>query len=478
MKAIATVFQFFRVFQSRKMAALLALGFASGLPYALTDSAFRAWLTNAKFELSTIGWLGLVSLPYSLKFLWSPFVDRFVPPFLGRRRGWIFLTQVGLVIAIFALALQMFTIDKLDLTNRNEALPMLAITALSLAFLSATQDISIDAYRTDVLKVQEVGAGISLWVMGYRIAILSAVLVGFNLASRLSLRSSLSQFLFDSGLTKISLSRFGWAWVYILAAGVMSLALIATIISPEPPEVEVRPATLDEAVVKPFQEFFQRLGLTQVLLILTFTIFYRFSDAMVNKMSVPFLLTIFDEGKIGTFQGIGIVATIVGGLAGGAILSKIGVNRSLWVFGFLQAISNIGYYAVAVAGKNDLVLLAAINVESFCSGLGTAGFLGFLMMLCNPSFSATQYALLSSLFAVGNNLLASPLSGESAQFIQRNMPSWTAINQISWLAGSDGKGWALFFLFTLVLTIPGMMFLPFFAPWNGEFKKVDNLPLD
>ncbi len=474
-----TIAQFFRVFQSRKMAALLSLGFASGLPYALTDDAFRAWLTSAKFDLSTIGWLGLVSLPYSLKFLWSPFIDRFVPPFLGRRRGWILLTQGGLIIAILSIALQMFTIDQLDLSSRNGALPMLAIAALILAFLSATQDIAIDAYRTDVLEAQEVGAGIGIWVMGYRIALLFAGFVGFNLATRLSWKSPLSQFLFDNGFTNLSLSKFGWAWVYVLLAIVMSFGLIATIAAPEPPEANARPATLDEAVVKPFQEFFQRLGITKVLLILVFTIFYRFSDAMVGKMAVPFLKTLFDDGTIGTVrQGIGLVATIVGTLAGGAILSKIGVNRSLWVFGFLQAISNIGYYAISVVGKNDLVLLAAINVENFCSGLGTAGFLGFLMVLCNPSFSATQFALLSSLFAVGRDLIASPFSGESAQFIQRNIPSWTAINQIPLLAGSDGKGWALFFLFTLILALPGMMFLPFFAPWNGEFKKVDSLPID
>jgi PAT family beta-lactamase induction signal transducer AmpG len=460
MKAITTVFfrafEFFRVFQSRKMAALLSLGFASGLPYALTDDAFRAWLTSAKFDLGTIGWLGLVSLPYSLKFLWSPLIDRFVPPFLGRRRGWILLTQGGLVLAILAVALQMFAIGNVLPTEKAGGLPILAIAALLLAFLSATQDIAIDAYRTDVLEVQEVGAGIGIWVLGYRIALLFAGFVGFNLASQ-----------------------FGWAWVYVLLAIVMGLGLIATIAAPEPPETSDRPTTLDEAVVKPFQEFFHRLGVQKVLLILVFTIFYRFSDAMVGKMAVPFLKTLFSDGTIGTVrQGIGLVATIVGTLAGGAILSKIGINRSLWIFGFLQAISNIGYYAIAVVGKNDYVLLAAINVENFCGGLGTAGFLGFLMLLCNPNFSATQFALLSSLFAVGRDLLASPFSGESAQFIQRNLPSWTAINQVSWLAGSDGKGWALFFLFTLVLAIPGMMFLPFFAPWNGEFKKVDNLPLD
>lgn len=451
-----TVTQFFRVFQSRKMAALVLLGFASGLPYALTDDAFRAWLTSAKFDTRTIGWLGLVSLPYSLKFLWSPLIDRFVPPFLGRRRGWILVSQGALIVAILAIALQMFTIDRLELANRNAALPMLAIAAVTLAFLSATQDIAIDAYRTDVLETKEVGAGVGIWVMGYRIALLFAGFIGFNLA----------------GL-------WGWAWVYVLLAGVIGLGIFATIASPEPAIATASPASLDEAVIKPFQEFFQRLGITQVLLILAFTIFYRFSDAMVGKMAVPFLKTLFDDGTIGTVrQGIGLIATIVGTLAGGAILSKIGVNRSLWVFGILQAVSNIGYYAIAIVGKNDLVLLAAINVENFCSGLGTAGFLGFLMVLCNPNFSATQFALLSSLFAVGRDLLASPFSGESAQFIQNQMPTWTAINQIPWLAGSDGKGWALFFLFTLLLALPGMLFLPFFAPWNGEFKKVGTLPLD
>lgn len=451
-----TVTQLFRVFQSRKIVALMLLGFASGLPYALTDDAFRAWLTSAKFDTRTIGWLGLVSLPYSLKFLWSPLIDRFVPPFLGRRRGWILVSQGALIVAILAIAIQMFTIDRLELANRSDALPMLAIAAVTLAFLSATQDIAIDAYRTDVLETQEVGAGVGIWVMGYRIALLFAGFIGFNLA----------------GL-------WGWAWVYVLLAGVIGLGIFATIASPEPAIATASPASLDEAVIKPFQEFFQRLGITQVLLILTFTIFYRFSDAMVGKMAVPFLKTLFDDGTIGTVrQGIGLIATIVGTLAGGAILSKIGVNRSLWVFGILQAVSNIGYYAIAIVGKNDLVLLAAINVENFCSGLGTAGFLGFLMVLCNPSFSATQFALLSSLFAVGRDLLASPFSGESAQFIQNQMPTWTAINQIPWLAGSDGKGWALFFLFTLLLALPGMLFLPFFAPWNGEFKKVDTLPLD
>ncbi len=447
------------VFGSHKIAALLWLGFASGLPYALTDDAFRAWLTKANFNLSTIGWLGLVSLPYSLKFLWAPFIDRFVPPFLGRRRGWIVMMQGLLVAAIVAIAFQMFAIGNLPEAERADALPLLAITALSIAFLSATQDIAIDAYRTDVLEVQEVGAGIGIWVMGYRLALLLTGFIGFNLAGWL-----------------------GWSWVYGLMALVMGLSIFATFWAPEPKVAPDRvPMSLDEAVIIPFQEFFRRIGFRNVLFILVFVVFYRFSDAMVGKMAVSFLGGKglgFSDQDIGTVrQGLGLFATIVGTLTGGVILSKIGVNRSLWTFGILQTLSNLGYYLLAIVGKDYTALVLAINVENFCSGLGTAGFLGYLMTLCNPSFSATQFALLSSLFAVGRDLLASPLSGELAQSIQKQMPTWTGINQIVWLAGSDGKGWALFFLLTIVLALPGMMFLPFFAPWN-EVKKIEKLPED
>ncbi|WP_036945752.1 AmpG family muropeptide MFS transporter [Pseudanabaena sp. PCC 6802] len=457
MKATKSLLQ---VFGSRKMASLMLLGVASGLPFALTDDAFRAWLSNkAGFDLSTIGWLGLVSLPYSLKFLWSPFTDRFVPPFLGRRRGWILCTQVLLVVAIVAIAFQMFAIENLPKPERLNALPLLAVTALSIAFLSATQDIAIDAYRADVLEVKEVGAGVGIWVMGYRVALLLTGFIGFNLADHI-----------------------GWSWVYAFMALLMGLNIWVTFAAPEPKvDPNSVPTSLDAAVIKPFQEFLRRIGLRNVLFILIFVIFYRFSDAMVSKMAVPFLGAKglgFSDGDIGTVrQGLGLFATIVGTLAGGAILSKIGVNRSLWIFGILQAVSNLGYYLLALVGKDYTALVLAINVENFCSGLGTAGFLGYLITLCNPSFSATQYALLSSLFAVGRDVLAAPFAGELAQFIQKQMPTWTNINQIPWLVGSDGKGWALFFLITVVLALPGMALLPFFAPWH-EVNLVGELPED
>jgi len=438
-----------QVFQSRKMGALLLLGFASGLPFALTDDAFRAWLTKAQFDPRTIGWLGLVSLPYSLKFLWAPLVDRFVPPLLGRRRGWIVVTQVLLVLLIGALALQMSVMANLAPAERSQGLWVLSGLALTLAFLSATQDISIDAYRTDVVKVNEVGAGAATYVTGYRMALIVVGVVGFNLADRIS-----------------------WQGVYGLMAVLMGLGIATSFWAPEPERVETPPESLDKAVILPFQELWNRLGWRRLLMTLSFIVLYKVGDAMVGKMAVPFLGGKglgFSDAEIGSIrQGVGLVATVVGTLTGGAILSQIGINRSLWVFGILQAVSNLGYYALALVGKDFLWFVAAINVENFSGGLGTAGFLGFLMSLCHPSFSATQFALLSSLMAVGRDLIASPVAGELVQGIQKLMQTDSPLGEIFWLAGFDRKGWGLFFLLTLVAALPGLILLPFFAPWNAK----------
>lgn len=444
------------VFQSRKMAAILLLGFASGLPFALTDDAFRAWMTKVGLNLSTIGWLSLVSLPYSLKFIWSPLLDRFVPPFLGRRRGWMVLAQVGLIIGIVAIALQMGVIATLDPQQRSFNLQLLALTALGVALLSATQDIAIDAYRADVLTEREVGAGASMAILGYRIALLLTGWIAFNLADRIT-----------------------WAWIYGLMALIMGAGLLTSFWSPEPIERDRPPDSLRQAVVLPFLEFFRRLGWRQALFTLIFIILFKLGDAMVAKMAVPFLGGKglgFADADIGNIrQGMGLIATIVGTLAGGAVLSKIGINRSLWVFGALQAVSNLGYYVLAVVGKDYPTMVVAINVENFCGGLGTAGFLGFLMSLCNPRFSATQFALLSSLMAVGRDLLAGPASGELAQRLQPFIQANSATLGNAYLAGATQQGWALFFLITLVASLPGLLLLPLFAPWNGTRSNFANL---
>lgn len=394
------------------MVALLLLGFASGLPLFLTSRTLQAWMTTEGVDLGSIGLFSLVALPYSLKFLWSPLLDRYVPPFLGRRRGWLVVTQVLLTGAIAAMALQ----------NPRQSLQMLAVNALVIAFFSASQDIAFDAYRTDVLDEREMGAGAAIAVLGYRIALLTTGAVALILADQLP-----------------------WPVVYLCLSGLMLLSVIVSVWSPEPVLSDRPPASLAEAIWMPFQEFFQRSGVVQALLILVFITLYKLGDGLVNNMATPFLLqTGFSQTDIGAVQGgMGLLATIVGTLVGGAWLSRLGIHRSLWVFGGLQALSNLAYFALANLGQNYPAMVTAINIENFCGGLGTAGFVAFLMSLCNSRFTATQYALLSSLMAVSRDILVAPAGAIAQQ-----------------------TGWPLFFLLTLLAAIPGLLLLPFFAPWR------------
>ncbi|MBW4480201.1 MAG: AmpG family muropeptide MFS transporter [Tolypothrix brevis GSE-NOS-MK-07-07A] len=412
-----------QVFGSRKMAALLLLGFSSGLPLLLIGNTLKAWMTVENVNLSAIGWFSLASLPYSLKFLWAPFVDRFTLPFLGRRRGWLLLTQIALIIAIALMGFQ----------QPKQALQFLAINAIIIAFISATQDIAGDAYRTDVLTPLEMGAGAALWILGYRIALLVAGALALILADRLP-----------------------WSSVYLVMAGTMVIGIFATLFAPEPKQISP-PASLVDAVILPFGEFFQRKGVMRGLFILLFITLYKLGDALLSNMTTPFLLqTGFTKTDIGAIQvGMGLIATIVGALAGGSILSRIGINRSLWVFGILQAVSNLAYFFLAYVGKNYQAMVLAINIEQFCGGLGTAAFVAFLMSLCNQRFSATQYALLSSLMAVSRDILSAPGGAIAAV-----------------------TGWSTFFLITIVAAVPGLLLLPVFAPWNSKPEAMPRPGLD
>jgi MFS transporter, PAT family, beta-lactamase induction signal transducer AmpG len=406
---------FIKVFESRKMAALLLIGLSSGLPLFLvgTGKAFQAWMTVEKVDLTAIGLFSLVGLPYSLKFIWAPLLDRYTLPFLGRRRGWLVAIQILLLIGIGIMSFQ----------QPKQALQFLAINSLIVAFFSASQDIVADAYRTDVLEPLEMGAGAAVFVLGYRLALL--------------LTGSLALILAD---------RMPWSSVYLIMAAFMVVGIFGTLLAPEPKNSS-SPETLAEAVILPFGEFFQRKGLFQGVLILVFIILYKLGDSFVNNMSTPFLLqTGFTQTDIGAIQGgMGLIATIVGTLAGGSLLSKIGINRSLWLFGFLQCVSNLAYFALAQVGKSYQALVITINVENFCAGLGTAAFVAFMMSLCNQRFSATQYALLSSFMAVSRDILVAP-------------------------AGSIAKstGWPLFFIISIVAAVPGLLLLPLFAPWNPQ----------
>ncbi|MEH1842259.1 MAG: AmpG family muropeptide MFS transporter [Nostoc sp.] len=404
-----------RIFGSPKMGALLFLGFSSGLPLYLTSQTLQAWLTKEGISLAAIAAFSLVKLPYSLKFLWSPLLDRFVPPFLGRRRGWLVITQVALLLSIAAMALQ----------HPSQGLQPLIIAAVTVAFLSASQDILVDAYRTDVVEVEERGAGASIYLLGYRIAILVTGYVTLFLADRIP-----------------------WQAVYLLMSLLMLVGLVTSIFAPEPVLRDRPPQTLSAAVKLPFLEFFQRYGWLQGLLILIFIVIYKLGDSLLKNVSTPFLLDKglhFTQTDIAFPGALGIFATIVGTLAAGAVMTKIGVNRSLWIFAIMQAVGNLAFFALAVVGKNFYLMLAAVNIEQFCAGLETAAFVAFLMSLCNQSFSATQYALLSSLQAFSRDILTAP-AGTWAQTI----------------------GWSTFFLFTAIAALPGLVLLPFFAPWNPK----------
>src|SRR5688572_10588810 len=403
-----------RVFTQPKMAALLFLGFASGLPFYLTSTTLQAWMTQANVDLTTIGVFSLVGLPYSLKFLWAPLLDRYVPPFLGRRRGWLLITQILLVIAIGAMSLH----------DPRLGLQALAFNALFIAFFSASQDVAGDAYRTDVLHHREMGAGASVWVLGYRIALLLTGALAFVLADRMP-----------------------WPTVYLILSSLMLVGIIASFLAPEPVLDDAPPRSLADAVILPFNEFFTRSGLARGLLILLFIVMYKYSDSLVAVMGTPFLLQAgYTQTEIGVIRGgAGLIATIVGALAGGALLARIGINKTLWIVAILQAVSNLGYYFLSVMQQNRPWLLGVIIVENFIAGIAAAVLLAFLMMMCAKRVSATQFALLSSLVAVSRDILTAPSGGIA-----------------------DATGWPSFFLITIAAGLPALLMLPFIAPWTRD----------
>jgi PAT family beta-lactamase induction signal transducer AmpG len=387
------------------MGALLLLGFASGLPLLLTGDTLQAWMKVEGVDLKTIGLFSLVGLPYSLKFLWSPFVD-----WLGGRRRWLVASQLILAVAIGAMAFQ----------DPKTALYMVAVNALLVTFFSATQDIAFDAYRADVLSHREMGAGAAIAVLGYRLALLVA-----------------------GSVALVAADHFTWPTIYVAMGLLMSMSIAATFFAPEPALKEKPPASLREAVTDPFAEFYRR-SRWRMFAILGFIVLYKLGDSLAASMATPFLLELrFTMTDLGTIKGgVGLFATIVGTLAGGAILSKIGINRSLWIFGFLQMVSNLAYIVLSVQPTYGLMVSATI-VENVCAGLGTAAFVAFLMSLCSVKFSATQFALLSSLMGASRSLLVAPAGGLAVH-----------------------TGWPVFFVITLLAALPGLTLLPIFAPWN------------
>jgi PAT family beta-lactamase induction signal transducer AmpG len=392
------------VFRSRRIAAVLLLGFASGLPLALTAGTLQAWLAVESIDIKTIGLFTLVGQPYTYKFLWAPLMDRYTPPFLGRRRGWLILTQLALLGAIAFMGTM----------NPRESPWLLAAVAFGVAFLSASQDIVFDAYRTDVLREAERGPGAAISVLGYRLAMLVS----------------------GGGALVIADQYLGWSTMYLLMAALMGIGIVATWFAPEPEEVPRAPRTLARAISEPLKEFFSRQGAWLLLLLI---VLYKLGDAFAGSLTTAFLIqgAGFTATEVGAInKALGLVATIVGALIGGAWMVRLGLYRALLGFGMLQAVTNLGFMLLAIVGKDYSLMVTAVALENLCGGMGTAAFVALLMSLCDKRFSATQYALLSALAAVGR-VYVGPASGLLVSAV----------------------GWAPFFFLTFVIALPGIALL-------------------
>lgn len=397
------------VFKSRRVTLLLALGFASGLPLYLSGGTLTAWMTAEGVDLKTIGIVSLVGLPYSFKFLWAPLLDRFQLPWLGRRRGWMAATELALAVAIAGMA-------AFDL---RESLPALALVAFVVAFFSASQDIVVDAWRTDVLRPEERGAGTATFVAGYRIAMIV------------------------SGPAALTLSTWlPWRAVYLVMAALMLIGVGATLLAEEPEATP--PADMVAAIVEPFRDFLARKG---AVLALLFVALYKMGDAVAMHMVTPFLYRTVGFGmrEIGVLnQGLGLAATIAGALAGGALLARMGQRRALFAFGVLQASTNFLYVLLALVGKSYALLVVTVGIDQLAGGLGTAAFTAYLMSLCNKRFSATQYALISSFYSVAQRFV-----GAGSGYVVEEI------------------GWAWFFAATAVAATPALIILLALPPGLG-----------
>ena len=396
-----------RVIFSRRMIVALLMGFACGLPLLLTLSVLQAWMKEEGVDLTIIGLMALVGMPYALKFVWAPFLDRFTLPFLGRRRGWLLMAQIALILSISGLGM----------TNPARSPLIVAFAAFLVTFFSASQDIVVDAYRREDLSDEELGLGSSFYVNGYRIGMLLASGGGLIMADFMS-----------------------FSTVYLILAACMVPSIITTILTPEPDVAEGTPKTIREAVIDPLVEYFSRKG---ALWILAFILFYKIGDTMASAMTMPFYLDIgFTKTEIGAVVKLfGFWATIFGGLIGGAIMLNQKIYRSLWIFGVLQAISTACFAVLVNIGPSVYALSVVIAFENLSSGMGTAAFVAFMASITNKKFTATQYALLTSLMGIPRVLASAPTG-----FFVKIM------------------GWEGFFIFCTLIAIPGMLLLFKFRP--------------
>jgi MFS transporter, PAT family, beta-lactamase induction signal transducer AmpG len=402
------------IFASRRMAIVAALGLASGLPLLLTGQVMALWLTDAHIDIKTIALFASVGLPYTFKFAWAGVLDVVVPPVLGRRRGWILITQIGLVAAIVVLA----SADPASSTG------FVAVMAIVVAALSATQDVVIDAWRAEILAPEERAAGSAVYVLGYRVGMLAVGTAGLILADFTSYRV-----------------------VFLGTAGLLALCMVATFLAEEPTQTRARPRGITEAVlftvVDPIVEFFKRLG-GAALVALAFAALYKFGDQMVDGLIGPFWRRELELSKteIGTITKFaGFTGVAVGGFLAGILTPRLGSRRALLLFGVLQAATNFLYVALTITGKSYPLIVGAIFVDYVANTMGTAVFMAVFIAMCNKQFTAMQYALLTSLSSVGKRIFG-------------------------WVGGDiiADAGWAAFFCSTAAMAIPGIILVLFLSP--------------
>ena len=402
---------------NKRMLICVFTGFTSGLPLFILISLLPAWLRSEGVDLKSIGLFALISLPFTWKFLWAPLFDRYIPP-LGRRRGWMLIAQLLLLVSIPLFGTLNPTLD----------IWTIAYLATTVAFFSACQDIAVDAYRREILPDIELGMGNVIHVNAYKIAGL--------------VPGSLSLILAD---------HFTWQSVFLITALFMLPGILMTILVKEPLLKLGAPRTLRAAVVEPFHEFINRNGLKTALFILAFIFLYKLGDSMATALATPFYLDMgFSKTEIGLIaKNAGLWPSVIGGLLGGVWMFKLGINRALWVFGAVQMVAILGFAYLATVGHSLLWLGIVTGVEAFGVGLGTAAFVAYIAQTTHPLYTATQFALFTSLAAVPRTF-----ANAATGYMVENL------------------GWFNFFIMCFILAIPGMLLLIKIAPWNDKAASI------
>ena len=403
--------------RTKALLVCVFLGFSSGLPLFILYNLLSAWLKSEGVDLKAIGLFALVGMPYTWKFLWAPAMDRYKLPFLGRRRGWMMVTQIAVMLAVILMGQ----------FNPSKDIWIVVVLASIVAFFSASQDIVVDAHRREWLTEEQMGSGTALFVNAYK---LSTLVPG-----------SLSLILSDL---------ISWDWVFLITGLFMLPGILTTLFVSEPKMYGPPPQTMREAIIEPFNEFLQRSGWKQAAWVLLFIFLYKLGDSMASALATPFYIELgFTRTEIGLVaKNAGLWASILGGILGAYWMLKTGVNKGLWIFGVLQAISTLWFAFLAQSGADLLLLSWVIGFEAITAGLGTAAFTAYLALETNPRFTATQFALFTSLSAVPRTFI-NALTGYIVEF----------------------TGWTNFFIICFFLAMPGLMLLPKIAPWGKEKKS-------